>query len=93
MSYDFLVTLSMGQKCKFYCLFLCDETHFLLQDLIETIVGLQHRIEHQARKQSDLEDYIDTLLMKVLATAPCLLQKDASLASETFGLKLSHSIK
>ena len=65
----------------------------LFQDLIETIVNLQQRIESQARKQSDLEDYIDSLLTKVLATAPCLLQKDGSLASDSFGVKLSHTIK
>ena len=40
------------------------------------IVGLQSSIETQARKQSDLEEYIDTLLTKVLSTAPELLQKN-----------------
>ena len=40
------------------------------------IVGLQASIESQARKQSDLEDYIDSLLNKVLSTAPQLLQKN-----------------
>ena len=49
-----------------------------LQDLIEMIVGLQDTIEHQARKQSDLEDYIDSLLMKVLSTNPQLLQKNTA---------------
>ena len=42
------------------------------------IVGLQANLEAQAKKQSDLEDYIDTLLMKVLSTAPQLLQKNNS---------------
>jgi len=46
------------------------------EDLIEMIVGLQSSIETQARKQSDLEDYIDSLLTKVLSTAPSLLQKN-----------------
>jgi len=45
------------------------------EDLIEMIVGLQETVEDQARKQSDLEDYIDSLLMKVLSTAPQLLNK------------------
>ena len=40
------------------------------------IVGLQASIETQARKQSDLEDYIDSLLTKVLSAAPQLLQKN-----------------
>jgi len=48
------------------------------EDLIEMIVGLQSSIETQARKQSDLEDYIDSLLTKVLSTAPSLLQKNAN---------------
>ena len=40
------------------------------------IVGLQASVEIQARKASDLEDYIDSMLMKVLSTAPQLLQKN-----------------
>ena len=47
-----------------------------LQDLIEMIVGLQSSVETQARKQSDMEDYIDSLLTKVLSAAPQLLQKN-----------------
>merc|ERR1712142_36890 len=46
------------------------------EDLIEMIVSLQATIETQAKKHSDLEDYIDSLLMKVLSTAPQLLQKN-----------------
>ena len=46
------------------------------EDLIEMIVGLQATVENQARKQGDLEDYIDTLLTKVLSSAPDLLQKN-----------------
>ena len=42
------------------------------------IVGLQTSIESQARKQSDLEDYIDSLLTKVLASAPALLHKNSA---------------
>jgi len=48
------------------------------EDLIEMIVGLQDTVEHQARKQSDLEDYIDSLLMKVLSSNPQLLQKNTA---------------
>lgn len=40
------------------------------------IVGLQASVETQARKQTDLQDYIDSLLMKILSTAPQLLQKN-----------------
>lgn len=41
------------------------------------IFNLQMTVEDQARKQSDLEDYIDSLLMKVLSSAPQLLQKNS----------------
>ena len=40
------------------------------------IVGLQSSIETQAKRQSDLDDYIDSLLTKVLSNAPQLLQKN-----------------
>lgn len=46
------------------------------EDLIEMIVSLQTTIESQAKKHGELEDYIDSLLMKVLSTAPQLLQKN-----------------
>ena len=53
--------------------------------MIETIVTLQEQIEKQAKKQSELEDYIDGLLMKVIANAPSLLQKNAQM-DRKFGL-------
>lgn len=34
-------------------------------------------MEKHAKKQADMEDYIDGLLMKVMANAPSLLQKNA----------------
>ena len=55
----------------------------ILQDLIEMIVGLQSSVETQARKQSDMEDYIDSLLTKVLSAAPQLLQKNINHDNET----------
>ena len=48
-----------------------------LQDLIGMIVSLKDSVEKQAKKQSDLEDYIDSLLMKVIQQAPDILQKNA----------------
>ena len=56
-------------------------TFSLTKELIETIIKLQNHIEVQARKQTDLEDYIDSLLMKVLSSAPGLLQNDLHEAS------------
>ena len=55
----------------------------IFQDLIEMIVGLQSSVETQARKQSDMEDYIDSLLTKVLSAAPQLLQKNINHDNET----------
>merc|ERR1719295_620567 len=59
------------------------------EDLIEMIVGLQDTVEHQARKQSDLEDYIDSLLMKVLSSNPQLLQKNTAEGSPIGGFSFS----
>ncbi len=62
---------------------LIKNSFFLLpQDLIEMIVNLQDAVEHHAKKQSDLEDYIDALLTKVIANAPDLLQKNAQMEAK-----------
>lgn len=60
------------------------------QDLIESIVQLQAQLEHQGKKQLDLEDYLDSLLMKVMARNPDLLQKDLTMMPAS---KLTPSIK
>ena len=57
---------------------------------IEAIIQLQSTLEHQGKKQVDLEDYLDSLLMKVMANAPDLLQKDLSMTPAS---KLTPSIK
>jgi hypothetical protein len=51
-------------------LFLC----VFPKDLIEIICSLQVSMEHQSRKMQDLEDYLDTLLLRVMETTPRLLQ-------------------
>lgn len=52
--------------------------HSLLcfQDLIEMLVRLQGTVEGQGKKVADLEDYIDALLIRVMDTAPVLLEKN-----------------
>ena len=60
------------------------------QDLIESVVQLQGMLESQGKKQVDLEDYLDSLLMKVMAHAPELLQKDLAQGNKN---KLAPSIK
>ena len=56
------------------------------QDLIEMVVNLQHSVEKQAKVQSDLEDYIDSLLSKVISKAPDILQKNAEMNAR-FGIR------
>lgn len=40
------------------------------------VLDLQAKLTQSEKKQSELEDYIDTLLMKVIQSAPDLLQKN-----------------
>jgi hypothetical protein len=44
------------------------------KDLIEIICSLQVSMEHQTRRLQDLEDYLDTLLLRVMETTPRILQ-------------------
>jgi len=44
------------------------------KDLIAIICSLQVSMEHQTRRLQDLEDYLDTLLVRVMETTPRLLQ-------------------
>jgi len=60
------------------------------EDLIETIVQLQSQLESQGKRQVDLEDYLDALLMKVMSRNPDLLQKNLSMMPAS---KLTPSIK
>merc|ERR1719245_2289258 len=46
------------------------------EDLIETIVKLQARVEEQGKKVADLEDYVDGLLIKIMEASPVLLEKN-----------------
>ena len=59
---------------------------YAFQDLIEMVVNLQHSVEKQAKVQSDLEDYIDSLLSKVISKAPDILQKNAEMNAR-FGIR------
>ena len=53
-----------------------DLNRFMFQDLIEMLVRLQGTVEGQGKKVADLEDYIDALLIRVMDTAPVLLEKN-----------------
>lgn len=52
------------------------------EDLIEMVVALQASVEQQGRKVADLEDYVDSLLIKVMEVSPILLEKNV-VASKT----------
>ena len=79
-----------GHKAAFFRLDWLNEFLFVMQDLIETIVQLQSQLESQGKRQVDLEDYLDALLMKVMARNPDLLQKNLSMMPAS---KLTPSIK
>jgi Rab11 family-interacting protein 1/2/5 len=55
-----------NKRIVFLCVF--------AKDLIEIICSLQISMEHQTRRLQDLEDYLDTLLVRVIETTPRILQ-------------------
>jgi hypothetical protein len=48
----------------------------ILQDLIEMVITLQASVEEQGKKVADLEDYVDTMMIKVMEASPVLLEKN-----------------
>ena len=48
----------------------------ILQDLIEMVIRLQASVEEQGKKVADLEDYVDTMMIKVMEASPVLLEKN-----------------
>ena len=58
------------------CISIAFIENIFAQDLIEMIVRLQGTVEGQGKKVADLEDYIDSLLIRVMDTAPVLLEKN-----------------
>jgi len=46
------------------------------------LVNLQSTVDLQGQKIIDLEDYIDSLLIRVLEVAPILLKKDSPLVNK-----------
>ena len=52
------------------------QARLLLQDLIEMVVKLQGQVEDQGRRVGDMEEYIDSLLVKIMENTPVLLEKN-----------------
>jgi len=46
------------------------------EDLIEMVISLQASVEEQGKRAADLEDYVDSLLVKVMESSPVLLEKN-----------------
>ena len=40
------------------------------------VIRLQASVEEQGKKAADLEDYVDSLLIKVMEASPVLLEKN-----------------
>lgn len=69
------------QIISFYCkcfLFFCDTTicplNIYFQELIETIIQLQNNLRDQTKRKTELEEYLDNLLLRVMDAAPKILQ-------------------
>ena len=52
------------------------KTMCVLQDLIEMVVMLQGQVDDQGRKVGDMEEYMDSLLVKIMENTPVLLEKN-----------------
>jgi len=44
------------------------------EDLIEQVIDLQAKLSKEQKRQRDLEDYLDNLLLRVMETSPRILQ-------------------
>lgn len=60
-------------NCNFFLLSKCVFIK-TLQDIIELALQLQGQITEKNKRLTDLEDYIDALLLRVIECSPRLLQ-------------------
>ena len=52
------------------------DCRIILQDLIEMVVRLQAQVEDGGKKVADMEEYIDSLLVKIIENSPVLLERN-----------------
>lgn len=45
-----------------------------IQDLIEMIIQLQSSLREESKQKTELEEYLDKLLLRVMETSPKILQ-------------------
>lgn len=57
---------------------ICNYFYLFFKDLIELALQLQTEVNDKKRRVTDLEDYIDALLLRVIETSPRLLQNPFS---------------
>ena len=48
----------------------------ILQDLIEMVVRLQAQVEDGGKKVADMEEYIDSIMVKIMENSPVLLERN-----------------
>jgi len=60
-------------------------------ELVELVVNMERRLEDQSKKVHDLEDYIDSLLIRVMEVAPVLLQKDLNTSKSNISVIITGS--
>jgi Rab11 family-interacting protein 1/2/5 len=47
------------------------------EDMIEVVIRMEAMMEEKGKRIADMEDYLDSLLLRVMETAPAILAKDA----------------
>ena len=52
------------------------DCRIILQDLIEMVVRLQAQVEDEGKKVADMEEYIDSLLVKIIENSTVLLERN-----------------
>ena len=46
------------------------------EDLIEMVVRLQAQVEDGGKKVADMEEYIDSIMVKIMENSPVLLERN-----------------
>ena len=52
------------------------EYRMILQDLVEMVVRLQAQVEDGGKKVADMDEYIDSIMVKIMENSPVLLERN-----------------
>lgn len=70
--------IHITEKCTKLLLYskciLCLMFSLMFQDLIEMVIQLQSNLCEEIKQKSELEEYLDKLLLRVMETSPKILQ-------------------